>query len=186
VTAPRSLPFFRSLPHGDIDPFLELRQMQSEMNEVFSEFTPVLNVINQVFSGFTPAVAPPIDIWLGADSVVVKSRLPGVTPNDLNQGPQKDVIIEVKLERLGTDRAKQIEVAMAHDDNRFRQAVLKQLERWAESNPHQAVLGAADSGKPLTRRDVYTHVRENTRLGAQLMEGWEDLAAEYVLESRLE
>jgi len=188
VTASRSLPLFRSLPRGDIDPFLELCQMQSEMNEVFSEFAPALNVINGVFSGFTPAFMPPMDIWLGADRVVVKSKLPGVTPNDLNLSPQEDVLIEVKLERLEADRAKKIEVKMARDNLgfRFRQAVLKQLERWAESNPNQAVLGSADSDTPLTRRDVYTHVRENTPLGAQLMEGWEELAAEHVLESSLE
>jgi HSP20 family protein len=42
--------------------------MQSEMNRVFSGFTP------------TSREFPPINIWLGDNSVVVTSELPGVTP----------------------------------------------------------------------------------------------------------
>jgi hypothetical protein len=78
-----------------------------------------------------------------------------------------------------------MEVAMADDDKNlsFRQAVLKQLKRWAEMDPNQAVLGSADKGEALTRRDVYTHVSRNTQLGNQLMKGWEEVAAEYVLGS---
>jgi HSP20 family protein len=49
------------------DPFLEMRRMQTEMN--------------RLFSGFTSATArdfPPINIWLGENSVVVTAELPGV------------------------------------------------------------------------------------------------------------
>ena len=43
-------------PRLGFDPFVELRRMQSEMN--------------RVFSGFTPAARdfPPINIWLGDNS----------------------------------------------------------------------------------------------------------------------
>jgi len=73
-----------------------------------------------------------------------------------------------------------MEVAMAKNLS-FRQAVLKQLERWAERDPYQAVFGSA--GEALTRRDAYTHVSRHTQLGNQLMKGWEERAAEYVLGS---
>jgi len=47
-----------------------------------------------VFSGFTPTSRefPPINIWLGDNSVVVTSELPGVTPNDVTINLQEDVL----------------------------------------------------------------------------------------------
>jgi HSP20 family protein len=67
-------------PRLGFDPFLELRRMQSEMNRVFSGSTPA-------FRDF-----PPINIWLGDNSVVVTSELPGVTQNDVNLSLQEDVL----------------------------------------------------------------------------------------------
>src|SRR5438046_683873 len=63
------------------DPFVELRRMQSEMN--------------RLFSGFSAATArdfPPINIWLGENSVVVTAELPGVTRDDVNLSLQEDVL----------------------------------------------------------------------------------------------
>ena len=68
-------------PRLNFDPFVELRRMQSEMN--------------QLFSGFSTATArdfPPINIWLGEDSVVVTAELPGVTREDVNLNLQEDVL----------------------------------------------------------------------------------------------
>ena len=67
-------------PRLGFDPFLELRRMQSEMN--------------RVFSGLSPAARdfPPINIWLGDNSVVVTSELPGVTQNDIRLNLQDDVL----------------------------------------------------------------------------------------------
>jgi len=50
--------------------------------------------INPVFSGFTPTSRefPPINIWLGENSVVVTSELPGVTPSDVTINLQEDVL----------------------------------------------------------------------------------------------
>jgi HSP20 family protein len=67
-------------PRLGSDPFLELRRMQSEMNRVFSGFSPA-------FRDF-----PPINIWLGGNSVVVTSELPGVTQNDVTLHLQDDLL----------------------------------------------------------------------------------------------
>ena len=68
-------------PRMGFDPFAELRRMQSEMN--------------RVFSGFSTTAArdfPPINIWLGENSVVVTAELPGVTRDDVNLSLQEDVL----------------------------------------------------------------------------------------------
>ena len=67
-------------PRLGFDPFLELRRMQSEMNRVFSGFSPA-------FRDF-----PPINIWLGDNSVVVTGELPGITQNDVTLNLQDDVL----------------------------------------------------------------------------------------------
>jgi HSP20 family protein len=63
------------------DPFLELRRMQTEMN--------------RLFSGFSAAAArefPPINIWLGENSVVVAAELPGVTRDNVDISLQDEVL----------------------------------------------------------------------------------------------
>jgi HSP20 family protein len=56
-----------------IDPFLELRRIQQEMN--------------QRLAGVTDAAAqefPPINLWVGENSVAVTAELPGTAPDDLD------------------------------------------------------------------------------------------------------
>src|SRR4029077_2536379 len=67
-------------PRLGFDPFVELRRMQSEMN--------------RLFSGYTPAARdfPPINIWLGDNRVVVTGELPGVTRDDVTISLQEDVL----------------------------------------------------------------------------------------------
>jgi HSP20 family protein len=68
-------------PRMGFDPFAELRRMQSEMN--------------RLFGGFTAGSArdfPPVNIWLGENSVVVTAELPGVTRDDVNLSLQDDVL----------------------------------------------------------------------------------------------
>ncbi len=68
-------------PRLGLDPFLELRRMQSEMN--------------RVFSGFISAAArefPPVNIWLGENSVVVTAELPGMKREDVNISLQDEVL----------------------------------------------------------------------------------------------
>jgi len=68
-------------PRMGFDPFAELRRMQSEMNRMFSGF------------GFATARDfPPINIWLGENSVVVTAELPGVTRDDVTLNLQDDVL----------------------------------------------------------------------------------------------
>jgi HSP20 family protein len=68
-------------PRLGSDPFTELRRMKSEMN--------------RRFSGFGAATArdfPPINIWLGENSVVVTAELPGVPGADVNRSLQEDCL----------------------------------------------------------------------------------------------
>ena len=68
-------------PRMGLDPFLELRRMQNEMNRVFSGFNAV-----------AAREFPPINIWLGENSVVVTAELPGVTREDVNISLQDEVL----------------------------------------------------------------------------------------------
>jgi HSP20 family protein len=68
-------------PRMGFDPFAELRRMQSEMNRLFAGH------------GFATARDfPPVNIWLGDNSVVVTAELPGVTRNDVTLNLQDDVL----------------------------------------------------------------------------------------------
>jgi HSP20 family protein len=68
-------------PRLGFDPFVELRRMQSEMNRLFSGFSTT-----------TARDFPPINIWLGDNSVVVTAELPGVARNDVTINLQEDVL----------------------------------------------------------------------------------------------
>ena len=72
---------FSEFPRLGFDPFVELRRMQSEMNRLFSGFS---TTATRDF--------PPINIWLGENSVVVTAELPGVTGEDVNLSLQEDVL----------------------------------------------------------------------------------------------
>ncbi|GLS28454.1 HSP20 family protein [Mesorhizobium albiziae] len=54
------------------DPFLEMRRMQQEMN--------------QRLSGLTAGAQefPPINLWMGEDSVAVSAELPGIAPDGID------------------------------------------------------------------------------------------------------
>jgi HSP20 family protein len=67
-------------PRLGFDPFVELRRMQSEMNRLFSGFTPAARDL------------PPINIWLADNSVVVTGELPGVTQDDVTISLQEEVL----------------------------------------------------------------------------------------------
>ena len=67
-------------PRLSVDPLVELRRMQNEMNRVFSGFAP------------TTRDFPPINIWLGENSVVVTGGLAGVTRDDVTINLQEDVL----------------------------------------------------------------------------------------------
>jgi HSP20 family protein len=56
-----------------LDPFSEMRRLQNDMNRLFSGYT---QAAGQEF--------PPINLWLGDNSVVVTAELPGVSPQDVD------------------------------------------------------------------------------------------------------
>jgi HSP20 family protein len=68
-------------PRMGFDPFLEFRRMQSEMNRLFSGYGMP-----------TARDFPPINIWLGDNSVAVTAELPGVTRDDVALSLQDDVL----------------------------------------------------------------------------------------------
>ena len=68
-------------PRLGFDPFVELRRMQTEMSRLFSGF-----------GATTARDFPPINIWLGENSVVVTAELPGVTREDVTISLQEDVL----------------------------------------------------------------------------------------------
>jgi hypothetical protein len=68
-------------PRLNFDPFVELRRMQSEMSRLFSRFS---TAATREF--------PPINIWLGENTVVVTAELPGVTREDVNLNLQEDLL----------------------------------------------------------------------------------------------
>ena len=68
-------------PRLGFDPFVELRRMQSEMNRLFSGFS---TTATRDF--------PPINIWLGENSVVVTAELPGITSDDIDLSLEEDVL----------------------------------------------------------------------------------------------
>src|SRR5260370_35424683 len=72
----------KDFPRLGFDLFMELRRMQSEM----SRLSPG--------SGAAPARDfPPINIWLGDNSVVITAELPGVARDDVTISLQEDVLM---------------------------------------------------------------------------------------------
>jgi HSP20 family protein len=72
------------------DPFLEMRRMQQEMN--------------QRLSGMTAGTAqefPPINLWMGEDSVAVTAELPGIAPSDVDLTVRENTLT-LKGEREST------------------------------------------------------------------------------------
>ena len=65
-----------------IDPFAEMRRMQSEMNRLVSNYT----------RGAEQREFPPVNLWLGDHSVVVTAELPGVSPDKVTINLHEDVL----------------------------------------------------------------------------------------------
>lgn len=73
------------------DPFLEMRRMQQEMN--------------QRLGGLTAGAAqeyPPINLWLGENSVAVTAELPGIAPDDVDLTMRENTLT-LKGERKSRD-----------------------------------------------------------------------------------
>jgi HSP20 family protein len=60
------------------DPFAEIRRMQNEVSRLFADAQA---------SAF-----PPINLWVGEDTLVVTAEVPGITPDDLNLMVREDTL----------------------------------------------------------------------------------------------
>ena len=65
------------------DPFAELRQLQSQMNRMFDTGSRSSRGGNW----------PPVNIWLGDDSVVVTAEMPGVAQDDIDLTVRDNMLI---------------------------------------------------------------------------------------------
>lgn len=64
------------------DPLVEMRRMQDDVRRLFAEF-----------EGRTAAQGfPPVNLWVGSDSVVVTAELPGVAADNIELSAQDDVL----------------------------------------------------------------------------------------------
>lgn len=68
-------------PRGQ-DPFSNMRRLQAQMNRLFED-TGSLR---------TARVYPPVNIWLGDDSVVVAAEMPGLSHEDIELTVQDDTL----------------------------------------------------------------------------------------------
>jgi len=64
------------------DPFAEIRRMQNEMTRLFADVEA--RAATQAF--------PPVNLWVGEDSLVVTAEIPGVAPADLNLTVREDTL----------------------------------------------------------------------------------------------
>jgi len=91
--------------------------MQSEMNRLFSGF-----------SATATRDFPPINIWLGENSVVVTAELPGVTHDDVNLSLQEDVLTlrasgnQKRKNRISAGNAASAPTALSHAPSSSRSA----------------------------------------------------------------
>ena len=64
-----------------LDPFREMRRIQNEMNRIFE-------------GAERPAAQewPPVNLWIGDDSIVFTAELPGIRPEDLDLTVRDDLL----------------------------------------------------------------------------------------------
>ena len=80
-------------PGTQWDPFAELRQLQSQMNRMF-EGSP---------RTASDGAWPPVNMWLGDDSVVVTAEIPGVTTDDIDLTVRENTLIIAGKRNPSTD-----------------------------------------------------------------------------------
>lgn len=72
------------------DPFADMWRLQREMNRLFSTFEG---------RPATAGNAPPVNLWVGENSVVVTAQLPGVGPDDVDLSVRGDSLA-IRCKRL--------------------------------------------------------------------------------------
>lgn len=71
------------LPGAQWDPFAELRQLQLQMNRLL-EGSPRAG---------SEGAWPPVNMWLGGDSVVVTAEMPGVVVEDIDLTVRENTLV---------------------------------------------------------------------------------------------
>lgn len=79
-------------PFGGTDPFVDMRRMQSEMNRLFDDFG-----ISRRATAY-----PPVNFWVGSDSIVMTAELPGLSQDDIDLTVQ-DTMISIRGEFADRD-----------------------------------------------------------------------------------
>lgn len=64
------------------DPFSEVRRLQTDMNRLFED----------VASPATAREYPPVNLWVGDNSVVATSEMPGLSADDINLSIRQDTL----------------------------------------------------------------------------------------------
>lgn len=64
------------------DPFTDMRRLQAQMNRLFED----------VGSLSAARVYPPVNVWLGDDSVVVSAEMPGLSQDDIELTVRDDTL----------------------------------------------------------------------------------------------
>lgn len=81
---------------GGWDPFAEMRRLQADMNRLFDGTTTTSQRAQRVY--------PPVNLWLGDNSVVVTAELPGLSGDDIQLTVQDDTLtIEGERRLAGND-----------------------------------------------------------------------------------
>lgn len=75
------------------DPFADLRQLQSQMNRMFETGARSRRDGNW----------PPVNMWLGDDSVVVTAEMPGVAQDDIDLTVRENTLIIAGKRNPATD-----------------------------------------------------------------------------------
>lgn len=76
------MPFGVPYSRFGMDPFAEIRRLQSEINQLFD------------VAGAMPSTAsyPPMNLWLGDNSVVVTAEVPGLSGDDIDVTVEDDTL----------------------------------------------------------------------------------------------
>ena len=74
-------------PFTGIDPFNDMRRFQSEMNRLFDGLGATRRA----------TVYPPVNFWVGADSIVMTAELPGLSQDDIDLTVQ-DTMLTIRGE----------------------------------------------------------------------------------------
>ena len=89
---------FTQFSRPDWDPFAEMRRLQAEMNRLFEGTADAP----------TAGVYPPVNLWLGDDSVVVTTELPGLSAEDVDLTVREDTLT-IRGERRPDEKAERAE-----------------------------------------------------------------------------